>query len=177
MGKQVRFYMSEEDEREFLNFAAKGAELVILPDRLKRSAPDPLQPLPPMGTPYFHSVWLWNKKISPVPHFDHIATQGYYTINTTLSEVVQFSRCHMKGKRLEIGRLWADVLGVDVIRQNGELVWTPPTKSKHFGKWMARLTRWIRKNGKRDQPDFMDGYVLPSAAEAAARGDLVLSEY
>lgn len=169
MGTQVNFYMTEDDESAFLAFAARDADLAILPYALPEGQPTGLEMLPRLGTPFSFSLWLWNRAISPKPRLSFIEAQNYYTVDSMASEVVSLSRCHRVDDRIIRGRIWAEM--------NGRIQGVPGSnfaKGEAFQKWYLRLAGWIKRNG---ECNTQGDYIMPRAADAVRQGARLTQVY
>jgi hypothetical protein len=131
MGRQVRFYMSEADEKEFFDWAHRlcptrlvsaclGPEALVESDR-------PGGPLPGGHVAY----WLWRTTEDGPPSR---GDTGRRCVEVT-SEAVEFVRTGVSGDRLLVGRLWID---------------TNVERPKGFLDWYGHLAGWIKKRYRRD---------------------------
>ena len=67
MGRQINFYMSSEDEAEFVAFLQSDPEVVIIAHTSPTPAVVPIVALPQRDVPGWFMLWLWNRAISPEP--------------------------------------------------------------------------------------------------------------
>ena len=161
MGKQVNFYMDERDEREFVTFVLSdpGTRLCLHDSQtgalqyIANLDDHALSPLTPLD--------LWHSAKSPPPILVYLENRKGYYIDRLQSEVIEFSRCHLKGQTLTRGRLWMDrrklnTDATDFLK-----------KSDAFDKWYQNLANRIRKLGQRNAAG---NYVWPGAAEHVAAG-------
>ena len=162
MGKQIGFYMTESDEREFTEFLCADAEVRILRDRIATPEPEVLPELPDRKGPWGFKVWIWNSGISSSPKLHFVAAQKHYCLDPMPYEVIEFSRSRMDEGRLVRGRLWAEFTGWDRNDPSATI-----KKSDSFTKWFDRLAYWIRRHSARDH---VGDYLLPGAAEYAQQG-------
>lgn len=164
MGKQVNFYMTEGDERQFVEFVRSTGNVGIFGYRMETPTIPLLDELPPMGTPYWHSLWLWDRENSPPPKLDYIPEQKYYVVDGLVSEVIEYDRCTWDEGRLARGRIYAQMAyWADATSSRPHLV----RKNGPFQKWYGRLASWIKRHSTRDA----DGnYRMPGAAEVARSG-------
>ena len=163
MGRQVRFYMVEDDEREFMSFANSDDDVGVLLYTMPSSIVTPLKMLPRREVLGWFIVWLWNREISPRPKLDYVERQGYYVVDELRSEVIEFVRSYVSEGRLIRGRIWAQMKYWDLDRNPPELV----KKGEWFPRWFNRLGAWIKRKGVKDR---FGAYVLPGAASFAAGG-------
>ena len=161
MGRQVNFYMTAEDERQFVTFIRSMGNVAILGSVQLSKAVLELQELPPVGEPFWFALCLWNKDCSPAPKMEYVTEQNYYCVEETESEVVEFSRSGVCDGRLVRGRIWAEMT-----------YWQlddPPVvvkKSAAFGKFYDRLANWLRRQSVRDGAG---NYVFPGARDFATQ--------
>ena len=163
MGKQVNFYMTQEDEAEFLEFMRSERDVCLIPDTLPTESIACMSYLPKRGeTLFWFKVSLWDRNHSPPPKRRHVQEQGYWVVDELNSEVIEFSRSILSEGRLVRGRIWAEMTEW----QQTE----PPSlvrKSKTFEKWFDKLARWIRQHATRDENG---DYVFPGAAQYESDG-------
>jgi hypothetical protein len=162
MGKQVNFYMTADDEREFVEFVRSSANVAIF--KSVQASPEirELEEMPPAGEPFWFALYLWNKDDSPPPTLAYIKEQGWYSVDRFESEVIEFHRCSVDEGRLVRGRIWAEM--------NGWRRDDPATiikKSEVFVKWYDRLANWIKRRSTRNA---VGDFMLPGAAAFAAKG-------
>ncbi len=158
MGRQVRFCMTFDDERRFIEFARSDRNVRMFKPDQNTLDIEFLEELPPSEDISAGQVLLWDKENSPFPTLRYVSKGGFYYVETGQSEVIEFSRCGIDKKERWIpGRIWAEFSMLDGDR----LV----KKSQAFEKWFDRLARWIRKHGVRDE---RLEYVLPGAQEQIA---------
>lgn len=162
MGKQVNFYMSADDEREFVEFVRGDRNVGFF----KFASPSPeiplVEELPTRDQPFSYLLFLWDRDHSPVPSLYFVKEQGYYVVSSIEAEVIEFSRSFLDDGRLIRGRIWAEM--------NGRRRDDPATmikKSDSFSKWFDRLAAWIKRRATRNA---VGDYLLPGASTFAARG-------
>lgn len=163
MGRQVYFYMTRSDEREFLRFVRSDRDVAIFMDATRSSEVEPIDTLPEKGVPGWFMLWLWDRANSPAPKMDYVAEQKYYTVDRFSSEVIEFSRSCMDEGRLVRGRIWAEMVYWD----RKDPAAGPFEKSESFKKWFNRLANWIKRRSTKDE---VGDYMLPGAAEFARSG-------
>jgi hypothetical protein len=156
VGKQIRFFMTREDEGVFIGFVRSTGNIAILPYTSPSPSFPPVGKLPePSSTKFWADFWLHNRDTSPEPATDFLSQQGYYVIDESRSEVIEFSRTVQEGSVLRPGRLWVefkflDETGIKLLPKGAE-----------FKNWYESLARWIRRNYSREvDPDY---YVAPDA--------------
>lgn len=160
MGRQVRFYMTDEDTAEFLRFAGSDRNVGVFMVWQASEEIAFLDELPAPGTSFGYALCLWDRDGSPKPILTYVPPQQYYSVDEIDSEVIQLHRSCLDATRLSQGRIWAEF---SVWRSDGTL----QRKSKRFEQWFGRLARWIKRNYAIDD----DGdYVGPGAAKYAALG-------
>ena len=163
MGKQVNFYMTAEDEREFVEFVRTGEKVALF--KSVQASPEILEldKMPPAGEPFWFSLCLWNTDHKPPPTLTYIKEQGYYCVEEMESEVIQFHRCGVDQGRLVRGRIWAEMS----YWRLGDVSPIVIRKSEAFVKWFDRLAKWIKRRSIRDQSG---DYLLPNAAKYVHAG-------
>lgn len=144
MGSQIRFYMTEEDEAEFIRFLRSTGDIVISPavsssaelktlDSFWRNTPE---------VDCFGCV-LWNRDISPEPKINFVPEpHGLYYIDKLDSEVVDVTPCSQTRNKLSLGRFHIEKTFLD---QNGHVA----KKSKEFISWYEKICKWVHKNYKK----------------------------
>ena len=65
MGRQLYFYMTEQDEREFIDHLRLRSDPCILLSRSDKPEPALLSALPGPDVPGWFTVWLWDRKRLP----------------------------------------------------------------------------------------------------------------
>ncbi|MFM2093974.1 MAG: hypothetical protein RIS70_1098 [Planctomycetota bacterium] len=162
MGRQVNFYMTADDEREFVEWVRTSGDVAIFKSAQDSVEIIELQEMPPMGEPFWFALCLWNKDISPPPTLNYIKPKGWHTVDPFESEVVEFHRCGMDKGRLVRGRIWAEMNGWQ--RSDPAVI---IKKSEAFVKWYDRLANWIKRRSIRNA---VGDFMLRGAAAFAAKG-------
>jgi hypothetical protein len=162
MGRQVNFYMTAEDEREFVAFVRSDRDVRVFKSVSPSTEISFLDELPPVGEPFWFALCLWDRRLS-APELSHIEQQGYYAVKETESEVIQFHRCGLDEGRLVRGRIWAEMEYWDLSRNPPHRV----RKSESFRRWFDRLANWVKRHSVRDE---RGDYILPGAAKFAKEG-------
>jgi hypothetical protein len=175
MGKQVRFYMTHEDEK---NFVASISDLA--PVRLiYKTFTEPLHMELGSFTPVGHSggnfhpnyfqnahLCLVNPTLATVPKVNSSPQHSYCSVDLAESEVVEFTRCQLDKGRYKPFQTWLN---------SGRLWFTEQTmdgrKSDAFIKWANSLLKWVRRHYERDAKG---NYVAPNALELSKAGKLQL---
>src|SRR5690606_11443292 len=140
MGRQIRFYMVDQDEEEFIAFVKTTGDLVILPQASESNGGETFSSLRELdGRRLGESCHLWNRSLSPEPAIKHIPQHGCYWLDFMQSEVVNVMRSKRVGQTLSMGRLHIEGT---VARPDGSAV----EKSDAFLEWFKELCHWIRKN-------------------------------
>ncbi len=161
MGKQVNFYMSAQDENEFLQFLRSDPNSVIFLWRLYENAIEDISHLPTPDEPGWFTVNIWHRELN-YPLLKYIEKQGYYIPDKEKSEIIEFTRSTRDSENLVPGRIWAEMQ-----------YWTcnnPPQiveKSKRFVSWYESLVKWIKKRSIRESNGC---YLLPGASRFYEEG-------
>jgi hypothetical protein len=160
MGKQISFFMTQADEKDFLDAIRRFGPIKVLRNNFADESKMEVQSPPPVvASPDDANLSLLNPTVVTAPKYEYYPSQAYHHIYLAESEVVQWSRCERVSTWLANGRLW-----FDENCSNGK-------KSPEFIKWANALLRWIRKNYQRNA---VGGYVAPRALELAKAGKLQL---
>lgn len=162
MGRQINFYMTESDERAFMDYVRSGGKVAVFKCSMPTEKIPFLKELPPRGESFWWALFLWDTANSSHPKLDYIAEQDYYVVDSMTSEVIEFSRSYIDEGRLVRGRIWAEMVGWE--RGSPEHTFE---KSDSFKKWFNRLANWIRRNSVRNA---VGDYMFPEAAEYLEHG-------
>jgi len=164
MGRQVRFYMDEEDERRFLEFLWTTGDVVVLPYSSRQAKFPELTELPGFSSEQFDFfLWLFNRNVSSKLVTEYVPQQEYFVIDREKSSVVEFSRTILDQNIIRPGRLWVEFKYLDP-----EGNWE--SKEPGFKKWYEIVAKWIRKNYSHEiDPDF---YFGPGALELVRKGEV-----
>lgn len=165
MGKQIRFYMTSEDEGDFLEFVRSTGDVVILPQTTDKEEGEEFSSFGELaGRRLGAGCHLWNRSISSKPTIQYFDVHGgCYCLDSSESEVVNVMRSKKVDQSLSMGRLHIED---KVRRPDGSAV----EKSVEFVKWFGELCRWIR----RTCPTTFSGACVSSRADALAKGGLEL---
>jgi len=166
MGKQVNFYMIEQDEAEFLDFALDHPDTVILGSPSLNPEPLVLDGLPQDRSAVYwrDEVLLWKPGyplfIQPTvmkagPH----AGQKLFFVDELRSSVVQFVRSILLPEEnlLTRGRIWADMRRLE----GDHFVY----KGQEFERWYDTMAAWIRKRYRKIGERSPYFYIGPQAYE------------
>jgi hypothetical protein len=164
MGKQILFYMSQEDEEAFVDYLRSTGDVAIVPQTSRKELQEEFgQFTDAEGRELGESCHLWNRSISPRPVVTYYPQQEYYWLDFLQSEVVNVMRSKMTEDGLSMGRLHIE----DKIRDaDGQM----RPKFAEFEAWFSYLCRWIKQRSVR----VIDGAdVLPGADELIQLGTQV----
>lgn len=161
MGRQVNFYMTRADEREFMRFVRSDRNVEVFKGHFPSQEIPFLAELPQEGEVDGFQLFLWDRDNSPPPIVRYVKEQGYFVPDFFSSEIIEFSRCFIDERRVLGGRIWAEMAFWDG---------NPPVlhrKSESFRKWFSRLATWIKRHATRNS---VGEYVMPGAAEFVKNG-------
>ena len=162
MGKQIGFYMVDEDE--FIDFIRTTGDIFILPSASKKRLEEQLETHWTLDdTRLSYGFHLWNRSVSPCPVIKYIPEQECYWLDAMKSEVVEVDRCRFVGNRLCAGRLYVNN---KIFAPDGTIV----EKGAEFLNWFERLRRWVRKTHK----DRFQHACLSARAEVLAKSGVEL---
>lgn len=165
MGKQVNFYMLEEDEAAFMEAARARAEIIIVGSASTSKAPTILDQLPTE-----HSPVVWRNKVylgrpgwalftqRLVMQAGPLQGQGLYFIDESGSPVIEFSRCILRPDGvLTRGRVWAEMRRLD----GNHFVY----KGREFEAWYDSIAAWLRRHYRKVDDTKPYFYIAPKAYE------------
>lgn len=157
MGKQIEFFMTSEDEAQFLHFAEAQCALRLLRNDFADLSEMTLDVLTDRDT----LVYLTCDEFMDRVKTTYTAEAHLHFVDFLDSEVVQFRRCQLTADRLHLktGRLWFDPRSS-----------TGP-KSPEFVKLAEKLIRYIRKNYEKGEHR---RYIGPDAAAQRDAGRIHL---
>lgn len=166
MGKQVQFYMTHEDEKNFLASISDLAPVRLVHKTFTDPSHMELKSFEPVGSrernarhcPGAH-LCLVNSTLGTPPKVNSSPQHSYRSVDLADSEVVEFTRCELFKARLMDGRLWFAEQTIHV------------KKSEAFVKWANSLLKWVRRHYERDARGI---YVAPNALELFKAGKLLL---
>lgn len=165
MGKQVNFYMLEEDEKEFVEFVLGDGKTVILGHGSLQEVPPILGRLPiedPSPPLFRNYVYFWKPGYPLFMRYivmkaGPLQGQGVYLVDDLTSSVIEFSRSFFSPIRensLTRGRIWAEMR----YWEGNNLIY----KGEEFERWYDSIARWLRKRYQKigSKPYF---YIGPHA--------------
>lgn len=163
MGKQVNFYMLEEDEKEFVEFVLSDRETIILGFGSLQERLPILDCLPVEDSfPVWRAqVYFWRHGYPLFTRYGVMRAgplqgQGVYLVDSSQSSVIEFSRSLLlpDENMLARGRIWAEMRRLEGDR----FVY----KGEEFEEWYDSIASWIRKRYRRigTRPYF---YIGPQA--------------
>lgn len=138
MGKQISFYMDENDENAFFDFIQNnGVVFWAKPHQ----DPEPTTKLPDKSESGWFKLYLYKECFGPMVYAE--VTGGHKYINSTIAPVIDFSRTVIltDSKNINPGRLWLEMKYYD---ENGRLI----VKDESINDWYNELFKWIKKNLK-----------------------------
>jgi len=154
--------MTEPDEREFLGFLRSIATIRIF----ESAAPTHDQMTVEEFAPPEEGHWqyfIWNTAFAWAPEYGQVSHQAVesgragwsYLRNSSTAPVLEYDRHNFTSPRGVTGRIyWAKSFA-----SPGAL----PYDLNAFSKWFDQVVRWIRKNGRREDPGAHERYFLPNA--------------
>lgn len=172
MGKQIRFFMTAEDEREFAEFVREDPDAIFIARQartsniLEFSYPEEADD----NDHILHKtkLWIWNRRICASVKTTQYSPDTFSVLGIN-EELIAFSRCFLHGHTIVAGRLYADMYSLD---ETGKQL---SRKGMEFQRWYNKLAGWIRRQYTRD-PKYGDS-IGPGALEAYERGVLELAEH
>lgn len=166
MGKQIRFYMVDQDEDDFVAFLRSTGDAVIVPQATDKEEGEEFSLFRELaGRRLGDDSHIWNRTISPKPIVTYFPVHGgCYCLDAMESEVVNVIRCKRVGGILSMGRLHIDDKAT---LPDGSVA----EKSVAFVSWFHELCRWI----KSEYPRKVDGAYLSSRAEAMLKNGVGLA--
>jgi hypothetical protein len=136
MGRQVNFWMLEQDEQEFVRFVLSEGNVVMLRNLSPGPYPCSTAELPRPPERWWWALYFWERDFpfAPVRWVqvrDGPDQVSYGFVGEELP-VIEFSR--------------------SILRESGELsegrIWTG-CRDKTFLRWYDRLARWIRRHSEK----------------------------
>jgi hypothetical protein len=165
MGKQLRFYMTDDDETEFIEYLRTTGDVAIIPQTSRQEGNEEFSRFSGLaGRELGEAVHLWNRSISPQPIVEHYPQQGYYCLDFMRSEVVNVMRSKMTERGLSMGRLHIED---KFLNAEGGL----QSKSAAFETWFAELCSWI----KRHSTQAIEGAEVLPGASALIQGGMAVT--
>jgi hypothetical protein len=165
MGKQVRFYMTYEDEKEFLQALRLKAPVRLICQVFKDESAMEMPEILPVKKDMSAFMALVNSNCSTRFNYRCVPEHKNYFFDQQNSEAIEFSRSEPRDdNRITDGRLWFQETWYENRESEGR-------KSEEFCKWANSVLRWIRSHyHKREDWD----YVGPHAFKLWQEGKLKL---
>lgn len=160
MGKQFQLYLLPSDSDILIKKLRQEVGLHLLARRSARSEPVEVESPVRTEAGFTRADCVLVSEIPPTIKLDHIEKQGYWSINSLFSEVVEFTGCHFDGKTLKLGRFFYDSGFYDDDR------WQE--KSPRFLDWADKLFKTAKKSLKRIPS--LDAYVGADAEHWRSSG-------
>lgn len=143
MGRQVNFYMTREDEEEFVRFVRTTGHIELLPYTSATPVFRPIQSLPDILSDKFAGQCrIFNPDVSSNLVVKFIQTQNHYLIDFERSPVIEFSRSAIKEKTIYRGRIRAEFTYLDT----DKMILVP--KEAKFSDWYNAVAHRIRNRYK-----------------------------
>jgi len=157
MGRQVNFFMLNEDIIEFEKAIRKKEEVIILGEPMYEPK---LRIIESLSIKDINDEWFWvyltRRNDLYAISIKKINKQQYWLIDPLHSPVVEFGKSSFNGKVLRRSRIYYDPYYYD---EEGNVI----EKPKDFIKWADSLLRWIRRHYKKDP--VWGFYIGPAALE------------
>lgn len=161
MGKQIRFFMTYQDEKELVNNLRQSQDLILIYNNYGKENEKILNDLYPVGHNIYDSFLslLRSSDLKDLIIKSH-PTHNRFSVDTLNSKVIQFRRCKIIDSRLANGRFWFE--------ENDEL----GKKDTDFIKWANVIFKWIKKNYTKSDDGYE--YIGPNALALERKGKLQL---
>jgi hypothetical protein len=160
MSKQITFFMTHEDERNFLDAVHQIGPVKLIYNTFADATKMDVQSLKAVGaTSNDANLSLVNPTITSSIKYKFYPAQSYHCVDSAELEAVQFNRCKQVNTWLANGRLWFDEKS-----NSGK-------KSAAFLKWASSLLKWIQENYHKDAAGH---FIAPHALELSKAGKLRL---
>ena len=144
MPKLLVFYMSKEDENEFLEYVKSLGNLLILPATFPSSDFTPMYGLPePSQDESTRRFWLQNTGVGLPLVAEQVPEKDYYVVDGFQSPAIEFWRSWTVSQIMLPGGIQADVNYIDNDKQD------LAKKPVEFRKWFEWIDGWIRKKYRR----------------------------
>ena len=135
MGRQIRYFLSPSDFDDLETSLLVAGDCAVLHSRSRGPFPQVVESSSSEGD---GRQWLFfylaRKSDLDAVVTKEIVTQGYWTIDSMISPVVEFSRCYFDGKILRQGRMYFTESYYD---KNDQHI----PKSQGFRSWAAALLK------------------------------------
>ena len=144
MPKLLVFYMSKEDEDEFLEYVRSLGNLLILPAIFPSSDFTPLYGLPePSQDESTRRFWLQNTAVGLPLVTEQVPEKDYYVVDGFQSPVIELWRSWTVSQIMMPGGIQVDMNYIDSERQD------LAKKPAEFRRWFESVDGWIRKKYRR----------------------------
>ncbi len=161
MGRQIELYMTEEDEKEFVEFVMSTGKIEIMTEDMK-SRDERWEAIPPWTEDGRHSdVFFHNTEIPGDLFYLYDQVKDAFSISTSESPVIEFTRSKQRVDDLMSGRLYAVFKACSFDAE----AYVP--KDPAFNKWYEKIMRWIKRRYQRLE---WNTYAGPKAMELKKRG-------
>lgn len=160
MGKQVRFFMAREDEKQFLDAIQQFGRVKLIYNTFSSESQMEVRSLEAAaGAIDAANLSLVNPSLGSAVKQTFYLSQSYHCLDLAESEVVQFERCKPITTWLARGRLWFEEKS------------SQGKKPADFLKWANSLLKWVQDNYDEDAAGNL---VAPRALELSRAGKLQL---
>lgn len=141
MGKQIQFYLNEDDEDDLLKFVKSTGNVFLLPQVAESPQQKAITSFRDLnGSRLGMDSVLWNGAISAPPLITFYPVHGgCYCVDTLQSDVINVMRSKRTRATLSMGRLQIET----AILTAGGIV---ERKSNDFIKWFDKIAKWLRKS-------------------------------
>jgi hypothetical protein len=140
MGKQVAFYLTPEDTEFIFEKLRRLDSALVIHSRSSTSKPRVINSL---NLQEDGRVWLYFFLVQDNAIDDvvmrEVPAQGYWTVDSLKSPVIEFTRSFFDASQIRSGRLWYEDSYYDDLNQ---LVQKPDS----FVRWASRIVNNLRKN-------------------------------
>lgn len=183
MGRQVRFYLYQNDEEHFLEFLFSNPNVVLLKGK---SYVSKIETISKSNLSFAnndpHVVLIWNTKFVIKPEFYRqnvereyninsgkyeLTDRAYFSLNKLYGPFIEFVRSTMReDNSLSKGRIWADMFYVEANKFFH--------KGEEFEKFYEKITRWLRNN--LEKINGVDGFIGEEALNLYRQGKISLQK-
>ena len=144
MPKLLVFYMSKEDENEFLEYVKSLGNLLILPATFPSSDFTPMYGLPePSQDESTRRFWLQNTGVGLPVVAEQVPEKDYYVVDGFQSPAIEFWRSWTVSQIMLPGGMQVDMNYIDNDKQD------LAKKPAEFRRWFESVDGWIRKKYRR----------------------------
>lgn len=171
MGKQINFYMDNDDERAFIEYLVTKHDAVFISNTstLILDSPPELKNVSDFRT----RCYITKKKFLPLVDFFDFELNGGAYINFYSSYAIEYTRCPRKEGVIFSGRVWGEVLYyTDIKKSTARLL----EKEVEYTKMLYSIIGWI---GRRyTAPSVAEGfYIGPGALKRQESEHIQLEDY